>query len=76
MILRDVSRVRSSQRLRKNTRESYFQMGKKTFSWIFADAIPLEGFIVEMIYSLEEPSNASVMIEIFGGPYFTLLLLL
>lgn len=29
-----------------------------------------------MIYSLEESSNASVMIEIFGGPYFTLLLLL
>lgn len=42
----------------------------------FADAIPLKGFIVEMIYSLEEPSNASVMIEIFAGPYFTLLLLL
>lgn len=29
-----------------------------------------------MIYSLEEPSNTLVMIEIFGGPYFTLLLLL
>lgn len=61
-----MSRVRSLQRLCKNTHESFFSNGEEDVFSDFADAIPLKGFIVEMIYSLEEPSNASVMIEIFG----------